>query len=120
LELEENGKLYWEKWLERPLLNRRNIWVRAMVSYRLGEAVRIAPGFNLFTRSEWKHVFTREGGYRREKFNQLTNKGPLLNVSYSPHSRLVLTGMLSRNQIQSVQKKKYFINHIDFELNWNF
>ncbi|MCI0514495.1 hypothetical protein L0128_14870 [candidate division KSB1 bacterium] len=120
LELEENGKLYWQKWLERPLLNRRNIWIRAMLSYHCGASVRIAPGFNLFNRVEWKHIFTREGAYRREKFNQLTNQGPLLNVTYTPHSQLTLMGTLTRNKIQNTQKKKYFINHIDFELNWNF
>ncbi|MBN2088186.1 hypothetical protein JW964_01155, partial [candidate division KSB1 bacterium] len=120
LEYEENGKLFWEKWKEQPLLLRQNNWIRFTMTYFPQPSIRIIPGFNFFQRNEWKYIFTREGNLKQEKYQDFLSFGPLFNLIYEPHSKLKFVCSLSRNQIQRTQRKNYYITNIDVELNWNF
>lgn len=120
LEYEENGKLFWEKWKEQPLLLRQNNWIRATLTYVPNPFLRIIPGLNFFQRNEWKYTFSREGKLQQEKYQDFLSFGPLLNFIYEPHSKLKFVSSLSRNQIQRTLRKNYYITNIDVELNWNF
>jgi len=120
LEFEENGKLFWDQWLERPLLSRQNNWIRGFISFRPFQFFRISPGFSFFKRDEWKFSFSREGTLQKEKYSDFYSLGPTFNLSYQPREQLKLVFLLSRNQIQSSQKKKYYLTNIDIELNLNF
>lgn len=120
LEYEENGKLFWERWKEQPLLLRQNNWIRMTLAYFPRPSIRIVPGLNFFQRTEWKYFFSRDGKLMQEKFQDFLSFGPLFNFIYEPHSRLKFVCSLSRDQIQRTRQKKYYITNIDVELNWNF
>jgi hypothetical protein len=120
LEFEENGKLFWEKWKEQPLLLRQNNWIRFSLTYFPRPSLRIVPGLNFFQRIEWKYNFSREGKLQQEKYQDFLSFGPLFNLIYEPHSKLKFVCSMSRNQIQRTQRKNYYITNIDVELNWNF
>ncbi len=120
LEYEENGKLFWEKWKEQPLLLRENNWIRFTLTYFPKPSIRIIPGINFFQRNEWRYTFTREGELKQEKYQDFLSLGPLFNLVYEPHSKLKFVCSLTRNQIQRTQRKNYYITNIDVELNWNF
>jgi len=121
IELEENGTLFWDKWSERPLLTRQNVWFRANFSFLLGDFLIIAPGLNYYARDEWKFSFSRDGLRQfKEKFHNFVSFGPLLNVLYQPREKLKFIASLTRNKIAGNNQKKYYINNINLELRYNF
>jgi hypothetical protein len=120
LELEENGKLYWERWAERPLLSRTNQWFRAHFSFSPRPFFHIVPGINFYTRNEWKYVSKNQGELIKEAYQKFQSYGPTLSIQYYPHEKLRFSGMIARNKITGNKKNNYYINNVSVNLNWNF
>lgn len=119
-EQEENGKLFWDRWSERPLLTRNNIWLRFNLLYSLRAYFTIMPGINFYSRDEWKFSSTREGKLKKEKYRDFVSIGPMLNILCNHPGKIGFNFSLSRYKITGNQNKKYYINNINLALNWNF
>jgi len=119
LELEENGKLYWERWAERPLLSRTNQWLRVNFVFSPRRFFQIIPGMNYYTRHEWKHVTGSQGQLIKEAYQDFQSYGPTLSIQYFPHEKLRFSGVVSRNKITGNKKNNYYINNISINLNWH-
>lgn len=120
LEFEENGKLYWERWAERPLLSRTNQWLRTHFSFSPRPWFQILPGVIFYTRDEWKYVFNDAGNLSKESYQEFQSYGPTLSVHYYPYEKFKFSGIISRNKITGNNRNNYYINNINVNLNWNF
>lgn len=119
-ELEENGKLFWDKWAERPLIFRNNSWLRASISYRPGHYFQISPGLNIYIRDEWRYLILRTGESKREKYSDFRSIGPVLTIYYQPNSTLRFSLSANRQMISSAQQKSYSVSYIELLLNYFF
>lgn len=117
IELEENGKLDWERWTEFLLMNRNTYWFRLGLSFRPNASILIAPGL-LFS----KRVETNQNPIGHSNIsvgnNTITSFGPILKFSYSPHRQLVLSFEGLRRAIKTDQFQRSYFNNINFELTW--
>ena len=120
LELEENGKLFWDRWAERPLIFRNNSWLRASVSYKLNHHVEISPGVNLYTRDEWRYIVQRTGESQKEKYSDFQSIGPVLSLYYQPSSTLKFSFSANRQRISGTQQKSYSVSYVEVFLNYFF
>lgn len=120
LEFEENGKLYWDRWSERPLLSRKNTRFRMNYSFFPKPRFLISPGINIYTRDEWNFYFNQDNQLKTKKKSDFLTMGPILNIIYNPHPKYRLSCTMMRNAISGNQAKRYYINQIDINLNYNF
>jgi len=120
IQLEENGKLFWDRWAERPLFIRNNYWFRASLSYKPSHYLEISPGMNLYARDEWRYVFARTGTPYKEKSYDFQSFGPMLTIYYQPNSAFQFSMTANRQSVSSANQKSYSISAIDIFLNWYF
>jgi hypothetical protein len=118
LELEENGKLDWERWTEYLLMNRKNHWLHFNFNYQFRNHFVISPGFILHNRAEQrKNLASSPGSYLAQGGN-ITSFGPTFKFVYQPHHRLHFSLEAIRRAVTMVSERKQFINHIDLTLSW--
>ena len=120
LELEENGTLVWERWVERPLFVRNNSWFRASLGYKPSDRFELSPGISLYARDEWRYALRRSGNAQKEKASELLSVGPYLTIFYQPSQSLLFSLSASRQRISSPDQATYAISAIDILLNWAF
>ena len=118
LELEENGKLDWERWTQYLLMNRENHWLHFNFNYRIKSDLIISPGFILHNRFEKRNnLLSAPGGYSGQSGN-IKSFGPTFKLVYQPHHRLHFSLDATRRAVITVSDKSQFINHVDLNLTW--
>ncbi len=120
LQLEENGQLSWEQWVERVLVTRRSHWMRAFWRYTLNKTFILSPGFTFYQRDEWRHRTDPFGVEVREKSASYSSYGPILRMRYSPSEKLQLVVDSVRQAVLAPNLDRYYINNIELRLNWYF
>ncbi len=118
LELEENGKLDWDRWTEYLLMNRKNHWLHFNFNYQLRNHFVLSPGFILHNRVEQRNTLAALPGSYLAQGGNITSFGPTFKFVYQPHHRLHLSLEAIRRAVTMVSEKKQFINHIDLSLSW--
>ena len=66
LELDENGKLMWEEWLEQKLTERESHTLNIMMNHILGD-IRMMPGYTFYMRNGYRYTMSPEGTYTKEQ-----------------------------------------------------
>lgn len=118
LELEENGKLAWDRWTEYLLMNRTNHWLRFIMNYQLKRHFTLSPGFIVQHRAERRNnLASSPGGYLASGGNT-KSFGPTCKLSYQPHHRLHFSLEAMRRAVTMTSEQTQFINHIDLNLTW--
>ncbi|MBN1347816.1 hypothetical protein JXJ21_00245 [candidate division KSB1 bacterium] len=120
IEMEENGKLYWDRWAERPLLLRNNSWFRASLRYKPNPYFEVSPGVYFYARTEWRYQVARTGAPEKEKSSELQSIGPTLSIAYQPNSKLQFSCIANQQRISGSNQKHYTVSSIDIFLNWYF
>ncbi len=118
--LEENGRLYWDEWSERPLISKTNIWAKALWKYSFFEDFSVASGVLFYTRQGWRFTSMVDGVYEKEINEEYISWGPLLRVEYTPSNQLQVGFRGSRQRIEPMSRSTYYINTLDLYLNWYF
>lgn len=118
LELEENGKLDWDRWTEYLLMHRKNQWLRFNFNFKLKDHFIVSPGFILHNRVEQRNNLASLPGSYLAQGGNITSFGPTFKFMYQPHHRLNLSLQATRRAVTMVSEKKQFINHIDLSLSW--
>ncbi|MBC7186682.1 MAG: hypothetical protein H5U38_06570 [Calditrichaeota bacterium] len=118
--LEENGRLYWEQWAERPLVSRTSLWVRLAWKYHLTRALELAPGFLYYRRQGWRHAVTSRQAWLEEEYERHFSRGPVLSVEYAAPSGLRLQARATRRRVHTTGQVPHTLNSVDLGLTWLF
>ena len=117
-EIEENGKLNWDKWTEILLMNRKNHWFRLNLNYKLANNISISPGLIFFKRTEDKiNSFNLGSGLAGQK-GDLFSYGPTLKINYALDKNLEFNFEGMRRVINRSGMDKSFINFFNLRLAW--
>ena len=121
IELDENGKLIWNRWLEEKLLERKSWTFSVEAAFMPVEDVTVAPGYSVYRREGYQYGQTSASGAGegRERTQEFISSGPTLRLTCRM-DRLVLTGFLSSLQIRSLGMPAQRTTRIDVALHWRF
>ncbi len=120
LQLEENGQLYWDRWSERVLMTRQSHWLRCLWNYSVSRNFSISPGLTLYKRDEWRHQLDSFGVERRNQVASFTSFGPIFRLRYFPSRQVYISFDGMRQAIDSPNKARYTVNHLNLKLRWTF
>ncbi|MDZ7392182.1 MAG: hypothetical protein ONB25_04660 [candidate division KSB1 bacterium] len=118
--VEENGRLYWDEWAERPLMSRTSLWVRLAWKYRLTSTMEIAPGFLYYRRQGWRHSLDSQGKWRQEEYEHHWSRGPVLSLTYGGPSGVRFEMRAARRRVNSTGQAPQTLNSVDLGLTWLF
>ncbi len=119
IELEENGKLDWERWTEFLLMNRDTYWFRLSLGFRPVSSFLIAPGFLFSRRNERNQNLMGPSTIPISRNSStIISFGPILKFSYSPNRKLHLSFEGMRRAIKMDTVQRNYFNNINFELTW--
>lgn len=117
-EIEENGKLNWDRWTEVLITDRTNHWIRMNINFRLKKDFTVSPGLIYFSRSERKQSNFLISSTMSGQQGNLLSFGPTLKMSYQPHERINLTfdGMSRLVKRSNFKNREYSSFHV--RLTW--
>ena len=114
-EIEENGKLNWDRWTEILLMNRENHWLRANINYKIMNYFSISPGIIFFKRTESKQKKIMASS---SMSRNMLSYGPTLKINYCPHENLDFSFESMRRIIERSGIKNTCINCFNLRLVW--
>lgn len=117
-EIEENGKLNWDKWTEILLMNRKNHWLRVNLNYKFDNNISISPGLIFFKRTEDKQNTFNLGSSLAGKKGDLFSYGPTLKINYALKKNLEFNFEGMRRVIKRTGMDKNYINFFNLNLTW--
>lgn len=118
VELEENGRLDWERWTEFLLMNRETYWLRTNLNFFVTENFIIAPGFLVSKRIEKNQSYSSFHGGFGGTSGTIVSYGPSLKLIYSPHEKMNLSFEGMRRSVATYSNQKNFFNHFNLSLTW--
>ncbi|MBD3290196.1 hypothetical protein GF337_15425 [candidate division KSB1 bacterium] len=118
LELEENGKFFWDKWTEILIATRNNHYSKLYLDYELFPNATVSLGGVFYKRAEQFHITDSSTGSARASLNDYISYGPSLVVNYHPHSKLQFTFTGTRRKIDRVNQNSYYISNINVDMSW--
>lgn len=118
VELEENGKLDWDRWTEFLLMNRTTYWLRTNLNFRVKENIFIAPGFWFSKRLEENQSYlTFPEGFGGSG-GTIISYGPTLKLMYSPNRKMSLSFEGMRRSVTTNSVQQNFFNYFNLALTW--
>lgn len=117
LELDENGKFLWDRWLEQKLIDRQSHTLALSLYYRPWKGFHISPGYSFFSRRGYYYTTNHPSSQEKDLNLDHRSSGPYLGLSYQSN-RLRFT--LSGNTIvtKTLNIKKQVLNRIDLNMSW--
>jgi len=118
IELEENGKLDWDKWTEFLLMSRETFWFRTSLSFQAKKQLFISPGIWFSKRFEKKQSYFSYASEPGATDGTILSYGPTLKLTYVPNEKLNFNfeGMRRLVTINSVQKSVF--SQLNLVLTW--
>jgi hypothetical protein len=117
LELDENGKFLWDRWLEQKLIDRQSHTLALSLYYRPWKAFRISPGYSFFSRRGYYHTTNHPSSQDRELNLDHRSAGPYLGLSYQSN-RLRFTLRGNTIVTKTLNIKKQVLTRIDLNMSW--
>jgi len=118
LELEENGKLYWDDWTEMIITTRHNHYNNIFFDFHFLSSTILSLGTVFLKRDEQLHISESSGSNSLAANNDYISFGPSIKLMYEPHSQLKFVFSGTRRFIDRIKQKRYFINNIHVNLTW--
>jgi hypothetical protein len=118
VELEENGKLDWERWTEFLQMSRETFWLRMNLNFRAKAHIIIAPGFLFLRRIEKNQSYSAFDSGFGGKRGTMISYGPTLKFIFSPNKRINLSFEGMRRIVTSYSVQRSFFNHFYLALTW--
>lgn len=120
LELDENGKLLWDEWLEQKLMDRRSVEYALFWVYTPFPGFFIIPGYTCYTRTGYRYpegtgLSPKEG--RKEKNVYFHTHGPMLKTSYR-HEQFVFFLSASTTVTRIYKGETQLLHRMDFGMRW--
>ncbi|MBN1780057.1 hypothetical protein JW948_02955 [bacterium] len=119
LELDENGKIIWDEWLEQKLIDRTSQTGSIHLDFRIYEDVYLRPGYSFFTRDGIRYQTQPDGTREKKSYLNFQSHGPCLQGHYQGQRlRMVFSAQTIRTQTLDVKRQIY--TRLDFRLHWCF
>jgi hypothetical protein len=118
IELEENGKLDWDRWTEFLLMNRKTYWLRMNLSFRVKDNLFISPGFWFSKRLEKNQSYLTFPDGFGDAGGTIISYGPTLKLMYSPNRKMNLSFEGMRRLVRTNSVQQNFFNNFNLALTW--
>ena len=118
LELEENGKLFWNEWTEMIITTRQNHYTNIYFDVKLFPGSTFSLGAVLFKRNAKLNIVDSSESSSFSNNNNYISYGPSIKINYIPHSKLNLSFSGIRRVLDRRNQQDYFINNINVNLLW--
>ena len=118
IELEENGKLNWNRWVEYLQTSRENYWIRMNLNYRIKRDFTLSPGFLFLKRIVKQQNFSAFPIGSGDQQGSMVSFGPTLKLTYRPHDMLIFSFEGIRRIVTMRSFPHRFINHFNVNLSW--
>jgi len=118
LELEENGRLFWESFSEQLLERRQNNFFSWSTEYLLFDQFRLTLGVSGYFRQQWYYQTTTLGETIEKKQGRFCSYGPLFRIQLLNQTKQQAYVSLSMLRVKDSMDRLYYIHHIDLSLNW--
>ncbi len=117
LELDENGKLVWQDWVEQKLTDRQSHTVNLFLDFRPWVGFHFMPGYSYFYRKGFRYQLNTRAEQFRELYMDFKSHGPVLRLQYQGH-RLVF--ILSGNTIatRTLSSGRQLLTRVDCRMSW--
>ena len=120
LELEENGRLFWQDFAEQPLVDRRNHYLAWGVQKRLLQRFFVYFGVAAYLRKEWRYRQSPLAGQIREHYGDFLSWGPQFRVFLLKNGGRVGLVSVSNFRVTPPQGSAYRIMQVDLNAHWYF
>ncbi len=120
LELEENGRLFWQEFAEQLLLNRQNHYLVFNIQYPLVGELVLNSGFTAYIRREWRYEQDPRGETIKKKWGDFISYGPQIRLFLNRNSKRQALVSISRLRVKPPRERDYFLNQIDLNVHWFF
>lgn len=122
IELDENGKLVWDSWLEEKLLDRQSRTFSMEVSLSPVSGVTIAPGYTYYRRRGYRYRETMTSG-KNENLSELTqdflSRGPTLRM-FCRTGKLLWSLQASVLEMHNLSMPMQRTTRADLNMNWRY
>lgn len=117
LELDENGKLIWDEWLQQKLIDRHSHTLSISLDYQPWRSFYISPGYTYYSRQSYRYSSSVTASQERELNLDFRSYGPFLKMTYhSDRLYFFLTG--SRIFTKNMNVNRQVITRIEMKMNW--
>jgi len=120
LELDENGKLLWSRWLEQRLIDRRSVGWTVSLDIRPFAGMRLMPGYTVYGRKGYRYRETESagGGEPGRDINlDFRNSGPVLSVAYSS-DRIFFAMTVGTTRTRTLNAPVQALTRMDVNMSW--
>ena len=120
LEFEENGRLFWDKFAEQPLLSRQNHYFTFLVDFPFLGTFRMCGGIQGYFRKDWSYKILQNKLRKSQKPNLFKSYGPIFKVYLLDSRKQQGIVSISTFRVQNRNEKAYHINQINLQALWHF
>jgi hypothetical protein len=118
IELDENGKLVWDQWLEEKMLDRDSRTASLEMAVKPFAGVTVAPGYSIYRRVGRRT--TEQDASEGERAQEFDSRGPTLRVLCKT-DRLLMTCVVSSLNIRTFGgMPAQRTTRVDLDMNWRF
>lgn len=117
LELDENGKLIWDDWVEQRLIDRESHIFTLGMEFEPLTGLRIGTGYSVYTRRGFRYKIDPDLVERRELSTDYRSQGPLFRIGYNGH-RFAFLFSGSRTSYKTKNVPEQFLTRINLRMNW--
>ena len=119
LELDENGKLVWDQWLEQKLTDRHSHTFTFVLDFEPWSGFHITPGYSYFHRIGQRYIpqLTGDGTPAAERMIDFQNYGPMISVRCRlANVRLEMSGSTVITRIPDREKQR--LSRVNIDMSW--
>ena len=117
LEMDENGKLIWNRWLEEKLIDRQSHTFSIQMDYVLRPGLHIRPGYTYYIRTGYRYISLPDDTQERKTHLNFQSHGPLLKWVY--HGRRIKLNFSAHTiRTKTLTVKRQIYTRLDFQMNW--
>ncbi len=121
LELDENGKLLWNRWLEQRLIDRRSVSWTLSLDHRPFAGLHLMPGFTVYRRKGYRYRETGSAAAPGEPGKDVNldfrNSGPVLTIAYAD-KRVLFAMTVGNTRTRTLNAPLQTLTRMDINMSW--
>ncbi|MBD3224907.1 MAG: hypothetical protein GF313_09265 [Caldithrix sp.] len=94
IELEDKGSFFKEDFAQQIVQSYRSYFLNGFIENRYFLKFKVRLGYTRYMRKEWRHL------PQKQKYREVINHGPYLNISYDAPGRMVFSAHSSLNLLE--------------------
>lgn len=118
LDLEDNGRFIWDEWIQQISEEYRTHKAAMSLVRQTQTGIRFDIGVSAYERKGWEYLLDPEYGTVKSPFFYLTRWGPLLHLSYSYASGVIIEADGDLSWVHEWTRDDYTIVNMDLKITW--